>query len=631
MPSQYFTNLLGLLKTERDADLRLYTELSQTASVADRRAAGLSWYPIAIRNTELTRGDYLSVEAERTTHQDLNHQLRFGASAVLFSNHDPKNDRLEGVISFQNGNRCKINLRVDELPDWASNGKLGIELLFDDKSYEEMQAALKAAAKLATDEKDGRLVRILSGKEKPAFYNETAIFAAPQLNESQQESLDSILSARELAIVHGPPGTGKTTTLVQAVKALISQEGKQILVVAPSNTAVDLLTEKLADEGLNVLRVGNPARVSDKLMSLTLDSRTAAHASMKEVRALKKQANEYRNMAHKYKRNFGRAEREQRKALFDEAHKIIREVGKTEEYIQRDLISKAQVIAATLVGSNHYTVSALTYDTVFIDEAGQALEPACWIPILKAKKVVLAGDPFQLPPTIKSDEAARKGLSTTLLEKCIQRHPETVVLLEEQYRMNTAIMTYSSNIFYKSKLRAHDSVAEGRLFAGDQPVNFIDTAGCGFEEKAEGTSTTNIDEAALLIRYLTSLLITLPGENLPSVAVISPYKEQIHLLNELLENTGEMQPFKDRISVNTIDSFQGRERDIVCISLTRSNAEGSIGFLADIRRMNVAMTRARKKLIVIGDSATLARHPFYAGFIEYAEKAGGYQSAWEFM
>ena len=631
MPSQYFTNLLGLLKTERDADLRSYTELSQSASIADRRAAGLSWYPIAIRNTELTRGDYLSVEAERTTHQDLNHQLRFGASAVLFSNHDPKNDRLEGVISFQNGNRCKINLRVDELPDWASNGKLGIELLFDDKSYEEMQAALKAAAKLATDEKDGRLVRILSGKEKPAFYNETAIFAAPQLNESQQESLDSILSARELAIVHGPPGTGKTTTLVQAVKALISQEGKQILVVAPSNTAVDLLTEKLADEGLNVLRVGNPARVSDKLMSLTLDSRTAAHASMKEVRALKKQANEYRNMAHKYKRNFGRAEREQRKALFDEAHKIIREVGKTEEYIQRDLISKAQVIAATLVGSNHYTVSALTYDTVFIDEAGQALEPACWIPILKAKKVVLAGDPFQLPPTIKSDEAARKGLSTTLLEKCIQRHPETVVLLEEQYRMNTAIMTYSSNIFYKSKLRAHDSVAEGRLFAGDQPVNFIDTAGCGFEEKAEGTSTTNIDEAALLIRYLTSLLITLPGENLPSVAVISPYKEQIHLLNELLENTGEMQPFKDRISVNTIDSFQGQERDIVCISLTRSNAEGSIGFLADIRRMNVAMTRARKKLIVIGDSATLARHPFYAGFIEYAEKAGGYQSAWEFM
>ena len=631
MPSQYFTNLLGLLKTERDADLRSYTELSQSASIADRRAAGLSWYPIAIRNTELTRGDYLSVEAERTTHQDLNHQLRFGASAVLFSNHDPKNDRLEGVISFQNGNRCKINLRVDELPDWASNGKLGIELLFDDKSYEEMQAALKAAAKLATDEKDGRLVRILSGKEEPAFNSETAIFAVPQLNESQQESLYSILSARDLAIVHGPPGTGKTTTLVQAVKALISQEGKQILVVGPSNTAVDLLTEKLADEGLNVLRVGNPARVSDKLMSLTLDSRTAAHASMKEVRALKKQANEYRNMAHKYKRNFGRAEREQRKALFDEAHKIIREVGKTEEYIQRDLISKAQVIAATLVGSNHYTVSALTYDTVFIDEAGQALEPACWIPILKAKKVVLAGDPFQLPPTIKSDEAARKGLSTTLLEKCIQRHPETVVLLEEQYRMNTAIMTYSSNIFYKSKLRAHDSVAEGRLFAGDQPVNFIDTAGCGFEEKAEGTSTTNIDEAALLIRYLTCLLITLPGENLPSVAVISPYKEQIHLLNELLENTGEMQPFKDRISVNTIDSFQGQERDIVCISLTRSNAEGSIGFLADIRRMNVAMTRARKKLIVIGDSATLARHPFYAGFIEYAEKAGGYQSAWEFM
>ena len=630
MPASYFTKLRDLLKIERDADLRSYTELSQTTSIADRRAGGLAWYPIAIRNTELTRGDYLTVETERTTHQDLGHQLRFGASAVLFSNHDPKNDRLEGVISFQNDNRCKINFRVDELPEWTGKGKLGIELLFDDKSYEEMQTALKMAAKLVADEKDGNLARVLSGNEKPSFSAGNSGIVVPQLNDSQQQALNRILSADDLAIVHGPPGTGKTTTLVQAIKAMIRQ-GRQILVVAPSNTAVDLLTEKLDDEGVNVLRVGNPVRVSEKLMALTLDGRTAAHASMKEVRALKKQANEYRNMAHKYKRNFGRAEREQRRALFDEAHKIIREVGKTEEYIQKDLISKAHVIAATLVGSNHYTISSMRYDTVFIDEAGQALEPACWIPILKTKKVILAGDPFQLPPTIKSDEAARRGLSASLLEKCIQLFPEAVVLLEEQYRMNTAIMSYSSETFYGGRLRAHASVAERLLFQGDKPVVFIDTAGCGFEERAEGTSTTNVEEASLLIKYLCSLLGSLPAGNVPATAVISPYKEQIHLLNELLDSADELQPHRQRFSVNTIDSFQGQERDIVCISLTRSNTEGNIGFLSDIRRMNVAMTRARKKLIVIGDSATLSRHPFYAGFIEYADRIGGYQSAWDLM
>ena len=631
MPAPYFSELISLLKTEREADLDSYRQLTRSASLAERRAAGLTWYPIAIRNTEMTRADYLTVEAERTTHQDLGHQLRFGASAVLFSNHDPENDRLEGTISFQNGDRCKINLRVDELPDWASNGKLGIELLFDNKSYEEMEAALKKGALLAEDERNGRLVRILSGQESPSFQPVGPGSIVPALNSSQQASLDMIISASDLAIVHGPPGTGKTTTLVQAIKTLIKREGKQILVVAPSNTAVDLLTEKLAEEGLNVLRVGNPARVSEKLMSLTLDSRTAAHASMKEVRALKKQANEYCNMAHKYKRNFGRAEREQRKALFDEAHKIIREVGKTEEYIQQDLISKAEVIAATLVGSNHYTVAGLKYHTVVIDEAGQALEPACWIPILKAQKVILAGDPFQLPPTIKSDQAARKGLNKTLLEKCIQAYPEAVVLLEEQYRMNTDIMVYSSEVFYGGRLRAHNSVAGRLLFPEDQPLKFIDTAGCGFDEKVEGTSTINPEEAGLLLKYLGSVLTQLQESRIPSVAVISPYKEQIHILNELIEHSEELKPFRHQIAVNTIDSFQGQERDVVCISMVRSNSEGSIGFLSDIRRMNVAMTRARLKLIVIGDSATLSRHPFYDGFVRYAERAGGYQSAWEII
>ena len=632
----YFKNLLDLLKTEREEDKASYQRLTERSSVSERRAGGLSWYPIAIRGSEMSRGDYLTVEVERTTHQDISHQLRFGMPAVLFSNHEPKKDRLEGIITHQGGNRLKITLRTDELPEWSRDGKLGIDLLFDDNSYDETQGAIKSAAALLENEKEGRLVKILTGEKSPSFNQELPEISIPKLNSSQNEAVNKILAASDLAIVHGPPGTGKTTTLVQAIKALLKQDRQQILVVAPSNTAVDLLSEKLTDEGLNVLRVGNPVRVSERLMSLTLDSKIAAHTRMKDIKTLKKQANEYKNLAHKYKKNFGKAERDQRKALFDEAHKIMKEVASVEQYAIDDILSKAQVITATLVGANHYTVRNLKYKTVVIDEAGQALEPACWIPILKAEKVVLAGDHFQLAPTIKSSEAAMNGLSTTLLEKCVSLHPESVILLEEQYRMNEAIMGYSSQIFYQNKLKANVSVARHLVFPNDAPLTFIDTAGCGFDEKLEGTSSTNPDEAAFLFKHLTQYVTELTqsksfkAEDFPSIAVISPYKEQIGLLKEQLAHNALLQPFTNKISVNTIDSFQGQERDIVYISMTRSNPEGEIGFLSDIRRMNVAMTRARKKLVVIGDSATLSNLPFYSDFISYAEGLNAYQSAWEF-
>ncbi|MCF0043026.1 AAA domain-containing protein [Dyadobacter fanqingshengii] len=632
----YFKNLLDLLKTEREEDKASYQRLTERSSVSERRAGGLSWYPIAIRGSEMSRGDYLTVEVERTTHQDISHQLRFGMPAVLFSNHEPKKDRLEGIVTHQGGNRLKITLRTDELPEWSRDGKLGIDLLFDDNSYDEMQGAIKSAAALLENEKEGRLVKILTGEKSPSFNQELPEISIPKLNSSQNEAVNKILAASDLAIVHGPPGTGKTTTLVQAIKALLKQGRQQILVVAPSNTAVDLLSEKLTDEGLNVLRVGNPVRVSERLMSLTLDSKIAAHTRMKDIKTLKKQANEYKNLAHKYKKNFGKAERDQRKALFDEAHKIMKEVASVEQYAIDDILSKAQVITATLVGANHYTVRNLKYKTVVIDEAGQALEPACWIPILKAEKVVLAGDHFQLAPTIKSSEAAKNGLSTTLLEKCVSLHPESVILLEEQYRMNEAIMGYSSQIFYQNKLKANVSVARHLVFPNDAPLAFIDTAGCGFDEKLEGTSSTNPDEAAFLFKHLTQYVTELTqsksfkAEDFPSIAVISPYKEQIGLLKEQLAHNALLQSFTDKISVNTIDSFQGQERDIVYISMTRSNPEGEIGFLSDIRRMNVAMTRARKKLVVIGDSATLSNLPFYSDFISYAESLNAYQSAWEF-
>ena len=632
---EYFSRLLQLLQIEQEEDLRTYQKLTSSSSVADRRSYGLSWYPVAIRGSEMSRGDYLSVEFERTTHQELPHQLRFGMPAALFSNHDPKKDRVDGIISYVGGNKLKLTLKTDELPDWASDGKLGIDLLFDNNSYDEMKKAIRLA--MAPDENTAysSLVKILTGEKSPNFQKPAYLPVLDSLNPSQQQAVHHILAAQELAIVHGPPGTGKTTTLVQGIKALINQNAKQVLVVAPSNTAVDLLSEKLAAQGLKVIRVGNPARVSAELMSLTLDHHISGHPMMKDIKALKKRAGEYKNMAHKYKRNFGKAEKEQRKALFDEAYKIMKEVDKTEQYITDQVLDSAQVIAATLVGANHYTVRQRKYSTVVVDEAGQALEPANWIPILKAEKVIFAGDHCQLSPTIKSNEAAKGGLSTTLFEKCVALHPEAVVLLEEQYRMHEDIMGYSSSVFYENRLKAHATVAHHLLFPGDEALLFLDTAGCGFEEKAEGTSTTNPDEAVFLLKHLTDTIDKLkthyPIGDFPTVAIISPYKQQIQVLKDLVLQSPDLLAYAAKITINTIDSFQGQERDLVYISLTRSNDDGQIGFLSDIRRMNVAMTRARKKLVVIGDSATLSRHAFYGDFVRYAEQRDAYHSAWEFM
>lgn len=631
----YFKRLLDLLQIEKEEDRRLNEQLVETMPVSERRANGMTWYPIAIKDTELGRGDYMTVEVERPTHQDIIHHLRFGTSAALFSNYDPTNDRAEGTISYISGNRLKITLRTDELPEWSGNGKLGIDAVFDKNSYEEMENALKVAPVVADKKEEGPLIKILTGEKKPTFHLINSAVSIPGLNATQQDAVLKILAANELAIVHGPPGTGKTTTLVQAIKAIINQESQQILVVAPSNAAVDLLSEKLSDEGLSVVRIGNPARVSERQMALTLDSKMSSHSSMKEIRRLKKQAAEYRIMAHKYKRNFGYTEREQRKALFAEARNISKEVERTEQYIIDNVLSKADVITATLVGANHYTVRHVKYHTVVIDEAGQALEPASWISILKARKVVMAGDHCQLPPTIRSAEAARQGLSYTLMEKCVAMHPEAVILLNEQYRMHETIMGFSSVTFYDGRLKPHPSVAHRLLFPGDFPLVFIDTAGCGFDEKCEGTSISNPEEASFLLKHLTGFVNQLKSfytvNEFPSVAVISPYKHQVEVLKEQVLSSCDLQECGAAISVNTVDSFQGQERDMVYISMTRSNAENRIGFLSDIRRMNVAMTRARKKLVVIGDSATLSQLSFYADFIAYAQDQQSYQSAWEYM
>jgi ATP-dependent RNA/DNA helicase IGHMBP2 len=632
---KYFNELLDLLKVEREEDLRSYKILTERTSAADRRTNGVCWFPIAVRGSETGRGDYITVEIERTSNLDIGSQFRSGSSVELFSNHNPKVDRIEGVVRYLSGHTMKVSLCADELPDWSRDGKLGVDLLFDNNSYVEMDKALKAAETI--EQSAGQvtnLIKVLTGTEKPKFNNDQESASSKLLNEQQQLALNKILSATELAIVHGPPGTGKTTTLVHAIKAMAEQNTAQILVVAPSNTAVDLLSDKLAAIGLDVVRIGNPARVSEKMMGLTLDNKMASHHNYKDIKALKKRASEFKNMAHKYKRNFGKAEQEQRKALFSEAHKLMKEVEKTEQHITDQILGSANVIAATLVGASHYAIRDLKFHTVVIDEAGQALEPACWIPIVRAQKVVFAGDHCQLPPTIKSLDAARKGLNTTLFEKCIAAHPEAVVMLQEQYRMHVDIMGYPSQVFYGNKLSADVSVSSSLLFTGDNPLEFIDTAGCSFSEKQEGTSISNPDEATFLLKHLSLYVSQLnsfyTGENFPTVGIISPYQQQIKTLKDLISASELLEAHKDNITVNTIDSFQGQERDIIYISLTRSNTDRNIGFLADIRRMNVAMTRAKKKLVVIGDGVTLSRLSFYSNFIAYADEKQTYHSAWEY-
>jgi ATP-dependent RNA/DNA helicase IGHMBP2 len=631
---EYFKNLLHLLRIEKEEDRRSYKELTAKLSIIARRENGITWYPIAIKDTEVGRGDYLTVEVERTTHQDIIHQLRFGMTAALFSNHDAQQDRIEGTISHISGNRLKLSLRTDELPDWSRNGKLGIDVVFDENSYSEMENAVKIAPIIAEKKEEGHLIQTLIGNKPASFNNTLYPFASAKLNAKQNEAVNKILQANELAVVHGPPGTGKTTTLVQAIKALLKQQPQQILVTAPSNAAVDLLTEKLSDEGLNVVRIGNPARVNERQMNLTLDAKTSTHSSAKEIKRLKRQAAEYRDLAQKYKRSFGAAEREQRKALFNEARNIRQEVERTEQYIVDDVLSKANIITATLVGANHYTIKNLRFNTVVIDEAAQALEPSCWIPILKAKKVIMAGDHHQLPPTIRSADAA-KQLGTTLMEKLVQLHPQAVVLLQEQYRMHKNIMGFSSKEFYNDELIAHSSVASQTLFSTDDPFLFIDTAGCGFDEKQEGTGLSNPEEASFALKHLSHYVQQLSeaytGTSFPSIAVIAPYRHQIELLKEYVASHPQLQQFLSSITVNTIDSFQGQERDVVYISLTRSNAESVIGFLSEVRRMNVAITRARKKLVLIGDSATLSQYSFYDDLINYAHSIEAYKSAWEFM
>jgi ATP-dependent RNA/DNA helicase IGHMBP2 len=634
---QHFDQLAEILKIEEEEDRAQYNNRILKYSLNERKQQGITWYPIRIRESYYGVGERLIVEIERPSDKEIPHQFQSGRIAALFSNSE-KGEKfsVNGVISAVRENQLRITLNVDELPEWSNRGKLGIDLLFDETSYKEMRSTLVKVKK--ADGRLGELRDVLLGFEAAKFKPLKESINIPSLNSSQNEAVKNILEAQDVAIIHGPPGTGKTTTLIEAIIAVLKTE-KQVLVCAPSNNAVDLLTQKLSERGVNVLRFGNPARISEALIHHSVDVKVTEHKEYRNIKELKKRASEFRNMASKYKRHFGREERNQRKALYDEAFKILDDANKIENYIVDDLIEKAQVITCTPVGSVNYLLKERTFNIVFIDEAAQALEPATWIPITRSKKVVFAGDHFQLPPTVKSDEAGRRGLTTTLFERSINVQ-KADVMLNVQYRMNKEIMGFSSEYFYKNELIADESVKDGILLDSDnpvlsKPVEFVDTAGCGFTETYETseTSAENKEEGDLLVKHLRELRDTLENNKLSlnqfSVGIISPYKAQVAYLKEkFLEDEWLSYP---TIGINSVDGFQGQERDIIYISLVRSNENNEIGFLRDYRRMNVAMTRAKKKLVIIGDSATLSTDVFYQKFLSYVEKIGAYKSAWEIL
>ncbi len=626
----HLQHLWNLLQLEKEEDLLRFHRAVQRLSLEERKAEGYTWYPVSIVQQGYTIGDRAFVVVQCPTEHPTEHQFREGKTVAFFTRSDKaKRPEYSGVIHYVDKNRMKIILNSQDIPEWSDQGLTGVDLLFDERTYAEMEKALQKVRQA----QKGRLAdlrSILAGGREPAFGELPALSPIPGLNASQHKAVCECLSARDVAVIHGPPGTGKTTTVVQLVKVLCQTENT-VLVCAPSNAAVDLLTERLAAQGLFVVRIGNISRMDESILSHTLEVLATGHPESKNVKKVRIQAAEYRRQARRYRRTYGAEERSERRQLLEEAAQLSAWADTIEDRIVEQILDGAQVITCTLVGAAHKVLEKRHFRTLVIDEASQALEPASWIPIIKTSRVILTGDPFQLPPTVKSDEARRKGLDVTLIERCLERMPWSP-MLEVQYRMHEVIMGFSNRKFYGMRLKAHESVSARMLDIGEHfPLEFIDTAGCGFEEQLQRGSQSrfNPEEFFILREHLYQLIEAHYDKPLPSVAVISPYREQVEYIKKAVEDDALLSSLP--ISVNTIDGFQGQEMDVVYISLVRSNAKGEIGFLGDYRRMNVAITRARKLLVVTGDSATIGANAFYADFLTYCEQRGVYRTAWEFM
>lgn len=611
---------LQLLQQEYEYEKEMFWDSTHKADVPRKVQQGICWYPVRIGASRYNSLNQLTVDVFRVEGEDVEHNFEYGRPVCFFrlkENGELVYWDCPAAISYVQDNRMVIALpEVQMLAVLNREEGWGVQLYFDDTSYKMMFAALRKVM-LANNDRTAYLRDVLLGN-LPAGFRDLLPMRFPWLNASQENAVNRVLAAREVAIVHGPPGTGKTTTLVEAVFETLHREN-QVLVCAQSNTAVDWISEKLLDRGIPVLRIGNPTRVNDKMLAFTYERRFEAHEDYPELWSLRKAIRELQSRI----RGNGAGKREQ---LRHQLSKLRHRALELEIRIHDDLFREARVIASTLVGAANRLLEHRRFSSLFIDEAAQALEAACWIAISKADRVILAGDHCQLPPTIKCLEALRGGLGDTLMEKVVRRKPETVSLLRMQYRMHEDIMAFPSHWFYHDRLLAAPEVRYRGILDYDNAITWIDTAALDFKEKnvADGTGRINLGEAGLLIRHLRSYMERIGEKRILDehidFGIISPYRAQVRYLRQLLYKEPFFRPFRSLLTVHTVDGFQGQERDVVFVSLVRANEEGQIGFLRDLRRMNVAITRARMKLVILGDAVTLARHPFYKALYDYIGK-----------
>ncbi|MBD3637905.1 MAG: Flp pilus assembly complex ATPase component TadA [Crocinitomicaceae bacterium] len=604
---QHFQQLLTALQIERKEEQEQYRLLTENAAIKERVEAGITLYPLEFLSLNFNDSGDLLIDLKVNPSQEA---TAFGTGKTI-SLFNAEGEQAEGQMLSLKNQIATIRINDEGVQDWIKKGKIGLNALVDTKTYELYEKTIK---RILNEDKYPLLQDFYQVKHAHSPEN----YTNNTLNSSQEKAIGEILSENTITLVHGPPGTGKTTTLVAAIKAL-SEQKKRILLCAPSNTAVDNVCTKLLKEKINVVRIGNEAKIDDSVAPAYLENRIKTDRSYKTLIQLKTDAEKIREQAFKFRRNFGKEEYQERKRLKVELKSLKADIRKIQNDIARSIINDAQVIAGTFYGVQGIAEMLNNFDYVFIDEAGQAIEPGIWSVAHFGNKLVLAGDDLQLPPTVKSFEAERLGLGNSLLQRASEiDFPK--YLLNVQYRMHQKIMEFSNQQFYEGKLVAHESVATAALPGNEhEPVEFIDTAGCGFEEKKdlESGGITNEGEIKVLLAILKEY-----NPDKHDIGVITPYRAQLIAIEDALHTFNGY--------ANTVDSFQGQEREVILISLVRSNESGEIGFLKDYRRMNVAMTRAQKKLVIIGDSATIGQDSFYNAFLEYVEKNGSYRTAWEF-
>lgn len=615
-----------LLQMEYNYEKETYRQQSERAGIHRKIQQGLCWYPIAIGRSYYNSLNQQVVEIDRLEDRETEHNFEYGQPVCFFttdSNGKLNYLNFSTVISYVQDDRMVVVLPTPTaLFDMQGTKELGVQLYFDETSYKTMFTALTDVMK-AKNNTLAHLRDVLLGKEE-AGKRELYPVRFPWLNATQEKAVNHVLEAKEVSIVHGPPGTGKTTTLVEAIYETLHREN-QVMVCAQSNTAVDWIAEKLVDRGINVLRIGNPTRVNDKMLSFTYERRFETHPDYTELWTLRKAIRETQSSLRK-------KNRDERDTVRNRLSRLKFRATELEVKIDMNLFSEARVIACTLVSSANRVLMNRKFTTLFIDEAAQALEAACWIAIGKADRVILAGDHHQLPPTIKCIEAARGGLDHTLMEKVAARKPETVSLLKMQYRMHEDIMRFSSRWFYHNELESAPEVKHRGILELDTSVVWVDTSDSDFTEDrlSESMSRINKQEAELLISQLQAYIEKIGKERALEenidFGLISPYKAQVQYIRGLIKQNAFFKPFRRLITVHTVDGFQGQERDVIMISLVRANENGQIGFLGDLRRMNVAITRARMKLIILGNASTLTRHTFYRELYTYITQKGKQES-----